>query len=194
MIRVFRVHCARTGPGLPGLCEVVQGDLLWERFGHNALGIRDTRTGTDLVFNWGMFSFEQPGFLPRFLRGEMRYWMAAFDATQMLLAYQQDNRSVTVQRLNLTAAQHVVHFDRWWNPAVEDQATDRAHRIGQDKAVMVYRFVVEDTVEQKMVELGARKREVAESALGRDATAGKKLTMDDVNALLEAPATAAWEQ
>ncbi len=82
-----------------------QGDLLWERFGHNALGIRDTRTGTDLVFNWGMFSFEQPGFLPRFLRGEMRYWMAAFDATQMLLAYQQDNRSVTVQRLNLTAAQ-----------------------------------------------------------------------------------------
>ncbi|MFN8667873.1 MAG: DUF4105 domain-containing protein [Gemmatimonadaceae bacterium] len=82
-----------------------QGDLLWERFGHNALGIRDTRTGTDLVFNWGMFSFEQPGFLPRFLRGEMRYWMAPFDATQMLLAYQQDNRSVTVQRLNLSAAQ-----------------------------------------------------------------------------------------
>ncbi|MCC6929230.1 MAG: DUF4105 domain-containing protein [Gemmatimonadaceae bacterium] len=82
-----------------------QGDLLWERFGHNALGIRDTRTGTDVVFNWGMFSFEQPGFLPRFLRGEMRYWMAGFDATQMLLAYQRDNRSVSVQRLNLTAAQ-----------------------------------------------------------------------------------------
>ena len=96
--------------------------------------------------------------------------------------------------LTLTEADTVVHFDPWWNPAVEDQATDRAHRIGQDKAVMVYRFVVEDTVEQKMVELGARKREVAESALGRDATGGKKLTMDDVNALLEAPATAAWEQ
>jgi hypothetical protein len=70
--------------------------------------------------------------------------------------------------LTLTEADTVVHFDPWWNPAVEDQATDRAHRIGQDKPVMVYRLVVEDTVEQKMVELGARKREVAESALGRD--------------------------
>lgn len=96
--------------------------------------------------------------------------------------------------LTLTEADTVVHYDPWWNPAVEDQATDRAHRIGQDKPVMVYRFVIEDTVEQKMVELGARKREVAESALGRDATGGKKLTMEDVEALLEAPATAAWEQ
>jgi len=95
--------------------------------------------------------------------------------------------------LTLTEADTVVHYDPWWNPAVEDQATDRAHRIGQDKPVMVYRLVVEDTVEQKMVELGARKREVAESALGRDVTAGKKLTMDDVEALLETPATPAWE-
>jgi len=95
--------------------------------------------------------------------------------------------------LTLTEADTVVHYDPWWNPAVEDQATDRAHRIGQDKPVMVYRLVVEDTVEQKMVELGARKREVAESALGRDVTAGKKLTMEDVEALLETPATPAWE-
>ena len=96
--------------------------------------------------------------------------------------------------LTLTEADTVVHFDPWWNPAVEDQATDRAHRIGQDKPVMVYRLVCEDTVEQKMVELGARKREVAESALGRDVSAGKKLTMEDVEALLETPAVAAWEQ
>jgi superfamily II DNA or RNA helicase len=96
--------------------------------------------------------------------------------------------------LTLTEADTVIHYDPWWNPAVEDQATDRAHRIGQDKPVMVYRLVCEDTVEQKMVELGARKREVAESALGRDQTAGKKLTMEDVEALLESPATAAWEQ
>lgn len=96
--------------------------------------------------------------------------------------------------LTLTEADTVVHFDPWWNPAVEDQATDRAHRIGQDKPVMVYRLVCEDTVEQKMVELGARKREVAESALGRDVSAGKKLTMDDVEALLETPSVAAWDQ
>ena len=96
--------------------------------------------------------------------------------------------------LTLTEADTVIHFDPWWNPAVEDQATDRAHRIGQDKPVMVYRLVCEDTVEQKMVELGARKREIAESALGRDNTAGKKLTIEDVEALLESPATPAWEQ
>lgn len=82
-----------------------QGDLLWERFGHNALGIRDRRSGTDLVYNWGMFSFDQPGFLPRFLRGEMRYWMAPFDAVQTLMAYQQVNRSVTIQWLALSAPQ-----------------------------------------------------------------------------------------
>ncbi len=89
--------------------------------------------------------------------------------------------------LTLTAADTVIHYDPWWNPAVEDQATDRAHRIGQDKSVNVYRLVCEDTVEQKMVELGARKREIAESALGRDTTTGKKLTMEDIENLLSAP-------
>ncbi|MFO0634558.1 MAG: DEAD/DEAH box helicase [Nannocystaceae bacterium] len=95
--------------------------------------------------------------------------------------------------LTLTEADTVIHFDPWWNPAVEDQATDRAHRIGQDKPVMVYRMVVEDTVEQKMVELGQRKRAVAESALGRDATGGKSLTMDDVEELLRTPAINPWD-
>jgi superfamily II DNA or RNA helicase len=95
--------------------------------------------------------------------------------------------------LTLTEADTVIHYDPWWNPAVEDQATDRAHRIGQDKPVMVYRLVIEDTVEQKMVELGQRKREVAESALGRDVTAGKKLTMQDVEDLLRTPAANPWD-
>ena len=82
-----------------------QGDLFYETFGHNALGIRDRRAGTDIVYNWGTFSFEQEDFLPRFLRGEMLYWMAPNDAAQSLLAYQQWNRSVVVQRLNLSPAQ-----------------------------------------------------------------------------------------
>ena len=98
--------------------------------------------------------------------------------------------------LTLTEADTVIHYDPWWNPAVEDQATDRAHRIGQEKPVMVYRLVVEHTVEQKMVELGAEKRKIAESALGRDMTVGKKLTMEDVDALLSTPVTgaAAWDE
>jgi len=95
--------------------------------------------------------------------------------------------------ITLTEADTVIHYDPWWNPAVEDQATDRAHRIGQDKPVMVYRMVVEDTVEQKMVELGQRKREIAESALGRDAGIGKNLTMADVEELLRTPAINPWD-
>jgi superfamily II DNA or RNA helicase len=95
--------------------------------------------------------------------------------------------------LTLTEADTVIHYDPWWNPAVEDQATDRAHRIGQDKPVMVYRLVCEDTVEQKMVELGRRKREVAESALGRDVSGGKRLTKEDIDDLLRTPATNPWD-
>jgi len=95
--------------------------------------------------------------------------------------------------LTLTEADTVIHFDPWWNPAVEDQATDRAHRIGQEKPVMVYRLVVEDTVEQKMVELGRRKREIAEGALGRDASGMKKLTVADIEDLLATPASNPWD-
>jgi superfamily II DNA or RNA helicase len=96
--------------------------------------------------------------------------------------------------LTLTEADTVIHYDPWWNPAVEDQATDRAHRIGQEKPVMVYRLIIEHTVEQKMVELGQEKRRIAESALGRDSKVGKKLTMDDVQALLASPSSSAWDE
>lgn len=63
--------------------------------------------------------------------------------------------------LNLTAANHVVHFDRWWNPAVENQATDRAYRIGQTKNVMVYKFVTQGTVEEKIDQMIAEKQKLA---------------------------------
>jgi len=69
--------------------------------------------------------------------------------------------------LNLTAADHVFLLDPWWNPAVEQQAADRAHRIGQDKPVMVYRLVAEDTVEERILALQQRKREIADAALGQ---------------------------
>ncbi|MFT4047744.1 MAG: DEAD/DEAH box helicase [Solimonas sp.] len=65
--------------------------------------------------------------------------------------------------LNLTAADTVIHYDPWWNPAVENQATDRAHRIGQDKPVFVYKLLSEGTVEEKIAELQARKRQLAEA-------------------------------
>ncbi len=68
--------------------------------------------------------------------------------------------------LNLTRATHVVHFDRWWNPAVEDQATDRAYRIGQDRPVQVHRLVAEGTVEDRIAALLAGKRRLADAVVG----------------------------
>ena len=68
--------------------------------------------------------------------------------------------------LNLTRATHVVHFDRWWNPAVEEQATDRAHRIGQDRPVQVHRLIAEGTLEDRIAELIERKRDLAEAVVG----------------------------
>ena len=64
--------------------------------------------------------------------------------------------------LNLTAASHVIHFDLWWNPAVEAQATDRAYRIGQNKNVMVHRFITKDTFEEKIDAMIQRKKHLAE--------------------------------
>jgi SNF2 family DNA or RNA helicase len=68
--------------------------------------------------------------------------------------------------LNLTAASHVFHFDRWWNPAVEDQATDRAHRIGQNKRVQVHKFVCIGTLEERIDALLDKKRELAQTIIG----------------------------
>jgi superfamily II DNA or RNA helicase len=85
--------------------------------------------------------------------------------------------------LNLTAADHVFLVDPWWNPAVEDQAADRTHRIGQDKPVMVYRMVARDTVEERILELQERKRKLADAALS-EAGAAASITREDLLALL----------
>ena len=76
--------------------------------------------------------------------------------------------------LNLTGASHVVHFDRWWNPAVENQATDRAYRIGQHKNVLVHRFICRGTLEERIHGLIEAKRHLAEEVLGTDGS--KSLT------------------
>ena len=85
--------------------------------------------------------------------------------------------------LNLTAADTVIHYDPWWNPAVEDQATDRAHRIGQAKTVFVYKLMTVGTVEEKIGEMQSRKRELVEGLLGQDSQAGAKLTAEDIEVL-----------
>ncbi len=86
--------------------------------------------------------------------------------------------------LNLTAADTVIHCDPWWNPAVEDQATDRAYRIGQDKPVTVVRLVAKGTIEEKMLSLKAKKRELTKVVMSDDARALEGLTEEDVRTLL----------
>jgi SNF2 family DNA or RNA helicase len=85
--------------------------------------------------------------------------------------------------LNLTAADHVFLLDPWWNPAVEDQAADRAHRIGQERPVMVYRLIAKDTVEEGILALQAKKRGLAEAAL-EGAAAAAAITREDLLSLL----------
>ena len=88
--------------------------------------------------------------------------------------------------LNLTAADYVIHLDPWWNPAVEDQASDRAHRIGQTRPVTIYRLITEGTIEEQIVDLHHRKRNLADRLLeGADGAAS--LSADELLKLLEQP-------
>jgi hypothetical protein len=98
------------------LATMGQGDQVWERFGHNAIWIRDASAGTTTSYNYGMFSFGDPGFITRFLQGRMLYWMGVHHADAELAAYRESNRSVWVQRLNLSAAQkHELREFLDWN-------------------------------------------------------------------------------
>lgn len=85
--------------------------------------------------------------------------------------------------LNLTAADTVIHYDPWWNPAAENQATDRAHRIGQDKPVFVYKLIARNTVEEKIQQLQRQKAELAAGVLDTGNTAGWQLDPADIDAL-----------
>ena len=88
------------------------------------------------------------------------------------------------QGLNLTAADYIYILDPWWNPAVEAQAVDRAHRIGQTRRVFAYRLIARDTVEEKILALQDRKRDLAESIVRADENMISTLTPEDVELLL----------
>ena len=101
------------------------GDLVWEKFGHNAIWIHDPVRGTDRTYDYGRFDFNQPGFLPRFLKGRWIYSMGSGNVHDYLWAYQQANRDVTVQELNLTQqqARELQTFLEW-----NDQPENREYR------------------------------------------------------------------
>ena len=86
--------------------------------------------------------------------------------------------------LNLTGADVVLHYDPWWNPAVESQATDRAHRIGQDKVVTVYKLIASDTVEDKVLQLQQSKRKLLEQVFEESEAVNLKLSVSDLRELI----------
>jgi SNF2 family DNA or RNA helicase len=95
--------------------------------------------------------------------------------------------------LNLTAANHVFHFDRWWNPAVENQATDRAYRIGQTRTVNVHKFVVSGTLEERIDQMIEEKSKLAEQIIGAGERWLTELSTDRLRELLSLRAGAVGE-
>ena len=87
--------------------------------------------------------------------------------------------------LNLTAANIVIHFDPWWNLAAENQATDRAHRIGQDSTVTVYKIIAKDSIEENILKLQQRKKGLAEQIISNEGVSIAELTKEDLMNLME---------
>jgi superfamily II DNA or RNA helicase len=129
--------------------------------------------------------------------------VTALDIPYCLLTGETTDRTAVVQRfqsgevplflislkaggtaLNLTAADTVIHYDPWWNPAVEAQATDRAHRIGQTKSVFVYKLIAQDTVEERMLQLQADKRMLADHLYTQKSASPTALGVEDLEMLL----------
>ena len=103
------------------------GDSVWEKFGHNAIWIHDGATGTTSSYNYGMFDFQQPGFVPRLMRGDMLYQIGVRDANEEVAIYSYYDRAITVQELNLTPLQrHLLReFLDWnWLPENRDYLYD----------------------------------------------------------------------
>jgi hypothetical protein len=97
---------AETGSSLRvWLITAGPGDAVWERYGHNAIRVLDTRTGRDVAYNWGIFDFQQADFIPRFLQGRMLYMMAPFQTQAMLDSYERADREIVLQELDLSPAQ-----------------------------------------------------------------------------------------
>jgi len=163
---------AQTSPKLELLLEMLD-EVLAE--GHKALVFSQWTSFLDLIE-------------PHLASAHVRFGRldgSTRDRARVVSEFQDAAGSLTAGGLglNLTAADHVFILDPWWNPAVEDQAADRAHRIGQERPVMVYRLVARDTVEERILALQAKKRELSEAALGA-AERASAVTREDLLELL----------
>lgn len=159
---------------LPPLLESGRRVLLFSQFTRMLHLIRqrlETIHETPLYLDGDTPPQERVQLAERFNRGEGRLFLISLKAGGT--------------GLNLTGADTVIHFDPWWNPTAEDQATDRAHRLGQDKKVQVIRIVTLHSIEEKVVALGARKRKLFDSLITAGEAGAAKLTKKDILALFE---------
>jgi SNF2 family DNA or RNA helicase len=133
---------------------------------------------------------ERMGYSAQFLHGGTPTWQRE----EMVRHFQEDDNSPQIfilslraggTGLNLTRASHVIHFDRWWNPAVEDQATDRAFRIGQKNNVQVHKFISIGTLEERIDDMIESKKGLAESILGSSEQWLTELSTDELRALVQ---------
>ncbi|MDC8785627.1 DEAD/DEAH box helicase [Roseateles koreensis] len=168
-----RAKLELLGEMLPELLAEGRRVLVFSQFAE-MLGLIETElTRLDLPY------LSLTGATPVAARGEIVRRFQAQEVALMLVSLKAGGVG-----LNLTAADTVIHVDPWWNPAVEAQASARAHRIGQDKPVFVYKLVVAGSIEERMLDLQARKLLLAEGVLGSDAADAVKFTAQDLDLLL----------
>ena len=150
-------------------------------------------TGTPLQNHlneiWNLFQFSNPGLLGSYQQFTDRFFLP-IERNRLVRQFQTGDQPLFLISLkagglglNLTAADYVIHLDPWWNPAVEDQTSDRAHRIGQERPVTVYRLFAAGTIEEKIIRLHQNKRSMADALL-QDADMFAQISADDVIKLL----------
>lgn len=183
----FRSEPRHSGGELPKDCGTKLSALLQlleelKQGGHRVLVFSQFVDHLELIRQ----ALERQGFSYQYLDGST----PAGERTRRMARFQAGEGDVFLISLkaggvgiNLTGADYVVHMDPWWNPAVEDQASDRAHRIGQTRPVTIYRLVARHTLENKIVALHAHKRELAEGLL-EGADQASRLNADELLRLI----------
>ena len=125
-------------------------------------------------------SFTLQGSTPKEMRAKLVKAFHAGEASVFLISLKAGGTG-----LNLTAADVVIHYDPWWNQAAQDQATDRAHRIGQQAHVQVYKLITKDTIEEKILELQDKKAALMDTISGAEESGILSMSKEDLLALLE---------
>lgn len=172
----YRQNSAKTDMGIDLICNAIEG-------GHKILLFSQFTTMLDKLSNLlnekKIPYYKLEGKTSKKKRAEMVEAFQNDDVPVFLISLKAGGTG-----LNLTAADIVIHYDPWWNTAVENQASDRAHRIGQTNVVTVYKLIMKDTIEERILELQASKSDLANKILSGDGISSSNLSRDDLLALL----------